>query len=61
MFHNNNIIINVLELSVNRKLNNMQADNKSIHELVLQNPEFISQLDFKLHPLKDEHRKHAVG
>ena len=60
MLHNN-IIIDALELTVNRESKNMQADDKSTHELVLQNPELISQLGVKLHALKNEHRKAAVG
>ena len=51
MFHNN-MIIDALELTVNKKSKNIQAETKSTYELVLRNPKVISQLAFKLHGLK---------
>ena len=60
MLHDN-IMIDALELTVNKKSKNIKADTKSTHELVLQNPKLIPQLDVKLHAPKNEHRKTAVG
>ena len=54
-------MIDALELTVNKKSKNIKADTKSTHELVLQNPKLIPQLDVKLHAPKNEHRKTAVG
>ena len=51
----------VLELTVNQKLKNIQIDHKSTQLLVLRNSELISQLDVRLHTLKNEHRETAVS
>ena len=61
MLHNNNMMIVALELTVKRKSKNMQADNKLTHKFVLQKSKLIFRLAVKLHGLRNEHRKAAVG
>ena len=58
---NKNMIIGVLELTVKQKLKNIQIDYESTQLLVLLNSELISQLDVRLHKLKNEHRETAVS
>ena len=55
------MMINALELTVNRKSKNMQGENKSIHKLLLQNAELTSHPGVKLQALNNQHRKAAVG
>ena len=49
---NKNMIIDVLESTVNQKLKNIQIDHKSTQLLVIRYAEHISRLDVRLHTLK---------